>query len=220
MWNFGSLITFAQKQKLKQQKKMAQRSSNFLEYEKKHNRFLRELRSKENQNIVNLVIENNCTILCPHDQSVEQTLKALAAPPQPLLSASNAPPASAQSQQSSSRLSSSVPVLSYLTGNFSGGSSSSSQPASASSATTPTGSASSASAPVAVPLVFVQTHVVYTNSLQFLSLNGVRGTFSDKFDKITVLAGPPTGDDCMAFFSEPLSFFTKGYVHTFWKNTF
>lgn len=128
--------------------------SNFLEYEKKHNRFLKELRSKENQNIVSLIIEHNATILCPHDQSVEQTFENFKLQP-----------------------------------------------------VTPRPSSNSI-----IPLVFLQTHVVYTNSLQFLSLNGVRGTFSDKFDKINVLAGPPTGDDCMTFFTEPLSFFTKGYV--------
>lgn len=58
---------------------------------------------------------------------------------------------------------------------------------------------------------FIQSHIVYvnpTNPFQWISLNGVRGLFSEKFDSVLVLAGPPTeSEESISFFKDPFSLF-------------
>lgn len=69
--------------------------------------------------------------------------------------------------------------------------------------------------PIHFSMEFVQAHVVYfnkNNPHEFISLNGLRGVFSDKFDEVRILQGPPTSDDKIAFFNDPYCLFDKGYV--------
>jgi hypothetical protein len=59
---------------------------------------------------------------------------------------------------------------------------------------------------------FVQTHIIYynpENSLQWTSLNGVRGAFSENYDSLFVFSGPPRGEDHIMFFRDPFSLFLK-----------
>lgn len=68
--------------------------------------------------------------------------------------------------------------------------------------------------PVQLSMEFIQAHVIYFNKKnphEFISLNGLRGVFSDKFDEIRILQGPPVGDDKIAFFNDPYCLFDMGY---------
>ncbi len=57
---------------------------------------------------------------------------------------------------------------------------------------------------------FVQTHIIYynpDNALEWMSLNGVRGSFNETYDSLFVLSGPPRGDEQISFFRDPFSLF-------------
>jgi ribosomal protein L25 (general stress protein Ctc) len=114
--------------------------SNFLDYEKEHNRFIKALReNKEYANIVSIIREKQASIMVPHDQSV----------------------------------------------------------------TLPNDQ---------INHDFVQTHIIYynpQNQLQWTSLNGVRGSFSENYDTITIESGPPRGEDQISFFRDPLALFRQ-----------
>ncbi|KAL9648627.1 hypothetical protein ABK040_016259 [Willaertia magna] len=60
-----------------------------------------------------------------------------------------------------------------------------------------------------ITIDFIQTHVAFLNQQhQFITMNGIRGILSDNFDFLNILEGPPTGEECLAFFKDPNLLFT------------
>ncbi|KAG2386301.1 hypothetical protein C9374_002747 [Naegleria lovaniensis] len=58
---------------------------------------------------------------------------------------------------------------------------------------------------------FMQSHIAFVNQHnphQFITMNGIRGIFTEDFGAIQILQGPPTGEECISFFQEPKSLFT------------
>ncbi|KAL0489397.1 vacuolar protein sorting protein VPS9 [Acrasis kona] len=59
---------------------------------------------------------------------------------------------------------------------------------------------------------FVQTHVIHANpedGLHWTSMNGVKGCFSENYEVLSVLSGPPRGKDLMHFFENESAYLTK-----------
>jgi len=63
----------------------------------------------------------------------------------------------------------------------------------------------------APPIDFLQSHIAVVNQSnphQFITMNGIRGIFSEDMNSVQILEGPPTGEECITFFEEPTRLFT------------
>lgn len=64
---------------------------------------------------------------------------------------------------------------------------------------------------VAPSIDFLQSHIAIVNKQnpnQFITMNGIRGVFAPDGVSILIIDGPPTGEECIAFFEEPSKLFT------------
>lgn len=65
---------------------------------------------------------------------------------------------------------------------------------------------------IPITFSFAQTHIVYCNPLnsqQFCTLNGIRGMFTESFDKLVMLAGPPPAETYVNFLTDEMAAFTQ-----------